>query len=113
MRYFGAFLWLYGVFYTVRTMGWQYLLAFIPLYFIFTYISGVPAAINVLRTRSMFDKVLLRVAVQLAFALLMCFILFSLRMSEFIGFFILAGVVNAFAIPKASLIKERRELQNH
>ena len=113
MQFIGAILWVLGLIATVKSLGWAYLLAFIPLYFLFTYFLGVPAAINILRTWSMFDKVLVRLVVQLVFAALMVIILNAIGMKEFIAFFIVGGVVNAFAMPKASLIQERRELQSN
>lgn len=113
MQYVGLMLWTWGLIATVKSPGWAYLLAFIPLYFLFTFFLGVPAAINILRIRRTFDKVPLRVGVQLVLAALMAIILNAIGMKEFIAFFVVSGVVNAFAMPKAFLIQERLELQSN
>jgi hypothetical protein len=107
----GSVLLLIGSLITVKNYGWQYLAAFVPLWFLFGYFLGIPTIINVLRTRATFTAPAMLGALAIHGLLYFCLVvgIRALGMSEMEGFFLVGGVINAFSMPYASLMNERSE----
>jgi len=107
-----AMLWL-GIFYTINTYGWLYLIPYMVTWFVFTAFIGVPAAINIIRCRSAYAgqrwHFTFSVLMQLVLAVFMALILNVLGMKSLIILFVCLGVVKAFAMPREQLMQERLE----
>jgi hypothetical protein len=107
------FQWL-GGFYTYAVHGWQYLLPYIVLVFIFTYFIGIPATINILRCAKAYagrtSHLVISLLMQFMAIGALVFILRLVGMQEMTSFFIMLGVARAFAMPRDQLMRERVEL---
>ena len=106
------FQWL-GAFYVLKAYGWQSLLSYIILLFVFTYFVGTPAIVNVLRCARAYQgrasHLIFSLLMQCAFAGLMVFFLRLSGLAEMTAFFILLGIIRAFSMPKNQLMQERVE----
>ncbi len=107
------FQWL-GGFYTYAVHGWQHLLPYIVLVFIFTYFIGIPATINILRCAKAYagrtSHLVISLLMQFMAIGALVFILRLVGMQEMTSFFIMLGVARAFAMPRDQLMRERVEL---
>ena len=110
----GSVLLLIGASITVRSYGWVFLLAFLPLWFLFGYFLGIPTIINVLRTRSTFSAgaFIGALGIHGCLYLLLVLLLGKIGMKGMESFFLIGGVVNAFSMPLGSLLQERGETRN-
>ena len=101
------FQWL-GGFYAFKVYGWQFLLPYIAILFVFTYFLGIPAMVNVLRCASAYEgrasHLFISLLMQCVFVGLMVFFLVLTGMQGMIPFFILLGIIRAFSMPKNQLM---------
>jgi hypothetical protein len=114
LSFVGVILQWLGGFYAYAVHGWQCLLPYIVLVFIFTYFIGIPAAINLLRCAKTYagrrSHLVISLLMQcISIGVLMLF-LRLLGMQEMTGFFIMLGALRAFAMPRDQLMQERVEL---
>lgn len=110
--YLGIFLVWAGGLSVISSLGWVYLLPYAMIWLVFCHFIGVPSLLSLLRCASAFrgraGSLLGMACVQAAFAFLMVWLLGLLGMQAMTGFFVLAGVVQSLAMPKAKLMAELR-----
>jgi hypothetical protein len=101
--------------YVVTEYSWWQLLPYIGLWFVFCNFLGTPALVNVLRCtvsyRGRAGHLLMTLLLQLVNVALMGFALALAGMPRLFSCFLVLGVIQAFAMPRAQLLQERKEIQ--
>ena len=110
VRLVSIFFWI-GGFITLFAYGWIYLIAFIPLYFVFCSFAGIPQIIYAIKARNFRKKILfVTIPAQLMIFFALVLILNLLRMNSILPFFIFAGLINGLATPRTMLEEEINDL---
>lgn len=108
----GTVMLLLGGKYVIVSYGWWQLLPHIGLWFVFCNFIGVPALVNVLRCtvsyRGRAGHLLMTLLMQLISVVLMGFALELAGMPKLFSYFLVLGVIQAFAMPRAQLLQELR-----
>lgn len=110
VRLVSIFFWI-GGFITLFAYGWIYLIAFIPLYFVFCSFAGIPQIIYAIKARNFRKKILfVTIPAQSMIFFALVLILNLLRMNSILPFFIFAGLINGLATPRTMLEEEINDL---
>ena len=110
VRLVSIFLWI-GGFITLFVYGWIYLIAYIPLYFVFCSLAGIPQIIYAIKARNFRKKILfVTIPAQLMIFFALVLILNLLKMNSILPFFIFAGLINGLATPRTMLEEEINDL---
>ena len=106
VRLVSIFFWI-GGFITLFAYGWIYLIAFIPLYFVFCSFAGIPQIIYAIKVRNFRKKILfVTIPAQFMIFFALVLILNLLKMNSILPFFIFAGLINGLATPRIMLEEE-------
>jgi hypothetical protein len=99
--------------YVVTEYSWWQLLPYIGLWFVFCNFLGTPALVNVLRCAASYRgravHLFMTLLLQLVNVVLMGFALELAEIPQLFSYLLVLGVIQAFAMPKAQLLQERKE----